>query len=194
MKLTHLTMRFFGALSPAAPRPADVDWAATVLTPAAYAQWKLQPRHDQRHTVRVARTVEARLAGTPDEGDPRWLAAALLHDIGKLDARLGVYGRVVATVSGAATGGTLADAWSEKRGFTRRSSCTSVIPRSAPTASVSRADRRKRRTGRRRTTIPSGGTTSTSRHTSSPRSPPQTATDRVRGGVRRPRGASSAVR
>jgi hypothetical protein len=120
VKLTHLTMRFFGALSPAAPRPADVDWAATILTPANYAQWKLQPRHDQRHTVRVARTVQARLAGTPDEGDSRWLAAALLHDIGKLDARLGVYGRVVATVSGAATGGTLADAWSDKRGFTRR--------------------------------------------------------------------------
>jgi HD-GYP domain-containing protein (c-di-GMP phosphodiesterase class II) len=85
VKLTHLTMRFFGALSPAAPRPSDVDWAATILTPANYAQWKLQPRHDQRHTVRVARTVQARLAGTPDEGDSRWLAAALLHDIGKLD-------------------------------------------------------------------------------------------------------------
>jgi len=120
MKLTHLTARFFGALVPAAPRPADVAWAEAILSPAAYAQWKLQPRHDQRHTVRVARTVEARLAGTPDEGDTRWLAAALLHDIGKLDARLGVYGRVVATVSGAATDGALADAWSEKRGFTRR--------------------------------------------------------------------------
>jgi predicted HD phosphohydrolase len=120
MKLTHLTMRFFGALSPAAPRPADVKWAETILSPAIYAQWKLQPRHDQRHTVRVARRVKARLAGTPDADDSRWLAAALLHDIGKLDARLGVYGRVVATVSDAATGGALADAWSEKRGFTRR--------------------------------------------------------------------------
>jgi len=120
MKLTHLTVRFFGALSPAAPRAADVQWAEAILPPAAYAQWKLQPRHDQRHTLNVARAVEASLAGTPEQGDPNWLAAALLHDIGKLDARLGVYGRVVATVSGAATGRALADAWSEKRGFTRR--------------------------------------------------------------------------
>ena len=47
-------------------------------------------------------------------------SAALLHDIGKLDARLGVYGRVVATVSGAAAGREHADAWSESSGFTRR--------------------------------------------------------------------------
>jgi hypothetical protein len=97
-----------------------VAWVETVLPPAAFSHWKLQPSHDCRHTIRVAREVQSRLAGTPDADDPRWLAAALLHDIGKLDARLGVYGRVVATVSGAATNGNLAEAWSDKRGFTRR--------------------------------------------------------------------------
>ena len=63
---------------------------------------------------------EAQLAATPYADDPRWITAALMHDIGKLDARLGVYGRVVATVSGAAGGPGLADAWSARSGFTRR--------------------------------------------------------------------------
>jgi predicted HD phosphohydrolase len=68
----------------------------------------------------VARDVERRLAGTPDAADPRWTEAALVHDIGKLDAHLGVYGRVVATVAGHLAGHDMADAWSAKRGFTRR--------------------------------------------------------------------------
>jgi len=120
MKVAHLAGRFARALWPGSPRPDDVVWVEAVLSPAAYSQWKLQPGHDRRHTVHVARSVEARLAGTEEAGDTRWLAAALLHDIGKLDARLGVYGRVVATVSGAAAGKETADAWSERRGFTRR--------------------------------------------------------------------------
>jgi hypothetical protein len=120
MKLAHLSGRFARALWPSPPRPADTAWAETVLSPAAFSQWTLQPGHDRRHTVLVARAVESQLAGTPYAGDPRWLAAALLHDIGKLDARLGVYGRVVATVSGAVGGAGAAEAWSGKRGFTRR--------------------------------------------------------------------------
>ena len=61
--------------------------------------------------------------GSPAPSTPTIRAgssAALLHDIGKLDARLGVYGRVVATVSGAAAGREHAEAWSETSGFTRR--------------------------------------------------------------------------
>lgn len=120
MKLRHLSGRFVRALWPAPARPVDVEWVASVLSPGAYAEWQQQPAHDRRHTVRVAREVEATLAATPYANDPRWIAAALLHDIGKLDARLGVYGRVVATVSGAAGGRGMADAWSERSGFTRR--------------------------------------------------------------------------
>jgi hypothetical protein len=55
------------------------------------------PNHDQRHSIAVARRVERTLAGTDHAGEPCWLAAALLHDVGKLDARLSVPGRVVAT-------------------------------------------------------------------------------------------------
>jgi putative nucleotidyltransferase with HDIG domain len=120
MKVGHLSGRFVRALWPGSPGADDVAWVETVLTPDGFVQFRRQPNHDQRHAIGVAREVQARLADTQYADDPRWLSAALLHDIGKLDSRLGVYGRVVATVSGAAVGRDHAEAWSESRGFTRR--------------------------------------------------------------------------
>jgi hypothetical protein len=120
MKLLHLSGRFVRALWPGPPRADDVAWVESVLTPAGFAQFRRQPNHDQRHAIGVARDVETRLAGTEYAGDRRWICAALLHDMGKLDARLGVYGRVVATMSGAIAGRDQAEAWSTSRGFTRR--------------------------------------------------------------------------
>jgi hypothetical protein len=120
VKLALHSRRFARALSPAPPAAADVAWAEAILDRAAFEQWRRMAHHDQRHAIGVARRVEEQLVATPYAGDRRWLAAALLHDIGKLDARLGVYGRVAATVSGAVAGRDMADAWSERRGFTRR--------------------------------------------------------------------------
>jgi len=120
MKLRHLSGRFARALWWGAPSDDDVAWVESVLTPAGFVQFRRQPNHDQRHAIGVARDVQARLAGTEYADDPRWLSAALLHDIGKLDARLGVYGRVVATMSGAVVGPEHAEHWASSRGFTRR--------------------------------------------------------------------------
>ncbi|MFN8036096.1 MAG: hypothetical protein U0V73_09200 [Acidimicrobiia bacterium] len=120
MKLVHLVKRFFGALWPGRPPAEDLAWVQSALTPAELALWQRLPNHDQRHSIGVARDVWARLAGTPYADDPRWPAVALLHDVGKLDAGLGVYGRVVATVCGFVGGRSLAGAWSARRGFTRR--------------------------------------------------------------------------
>jgi hypothetical protein len=115
----HLVRRFVGALWPGAPRSADVVWVTTVLNDRELTVWRRLPAHDRRHSIAVARRVEAALAGT-EHADRRWLEAALLHDVGKLDARLGVFGRVAATLAGALAGHEIADAWSEKRGVTRR--------------------------------------------------------------------------
>jgi hypothetical protein len=120
VKLAHLSGRFVRALWPGPPRAVDVAWVETVLTPAGFAMFRRQPNHDQRHAIGVARDVQARLAASEWADDPRWPACALLHDIGKLDSHLGVCGRVVATVAGAAAGRDRAEAWSESRGFTRR--------------------------------------------------------------------------
>ena len=65
-------------------------------------------------------TSRRELADTKYADDPRWVAAALLHDVGKLDSGLGVFGRVLATLAGAAAGHDMAEPWSQKRGITRR--------------------------------------------------------------------------
>jgi hypothetical protein len=116
----HLTRRFFGALRPGPPSRAEQAWVAGVLSPAELTLWNRMPNHDRRHSAAVARRVEVMLSGTPASGDSRWLAAALLHDVGKLDSGLGVYGRVAATLAAAAAGRDTAELWTDKRGFTRR--------------------------------------------------------------------------
>ncbi len=116
----HLVRRFFGALRPGEPSAHDDAWVADVLTPAEREVWARMPAHDRRHAVGVARRVERALSGAPEAGDDRWIAAALLHDVGKLDAGLGVFARVGATIAGGLAGHDMADAWSEKRGITRR--------------------------------------------------------------------------
>jgi hypothetical protein len=120
MKVAHLTRRFVGTLSPRAPDADDLAWVDGLLGPELAAQWRRMPNHDQRHAIGVGRGVQTQLDATPYADDPRWLCAALTHDLGKLDARLGVPGRVAATLSGAAAGHDMAEAWSERSGFTRR--------------------------------------------------------------------------
>jgi hypothetical protein len=116
----HLTRRFVGALRPGGPSAADTTWVRGVLTDPEYDLWARLPGHDRRHAVAVARRVDHALAPDGGGADPRWLAAALLHDVGKLDAHLGVVARVGATLAGAAAGHDYADLWSTKRGVTRR--------------------------------------------------------------------------
>ena len=117
---THLARRFFGALWPGAPDPVDTAWVGTVLNEQELTIWQRMPKHDRRHSIHVARDVEAQLANTKYADDPRWAEAALLHDVGKLDSGLGVFGRVLATLAGAAAGHDMAEPWSQKRGITRK--------------------------------------------------------------------------
>ncbi|MCC6340377.1 MAG: hypothetical protein KJ056_06425 [Acidimicrobiia bacterium] len=98
----HLTRRFLGSLPRSPPDPADEAWAARALEPGERTLWVRLGDRDRRHLVGVARRVEVALTGTPHAGDPRWIAAALLHDAGKVEAGLGVAGRVVATLAGVA--------------------------------------------------------------------------------------------
>lgn len=116
----HLSRRFVRAIWPGPPRADDLAWVAGILDPDELELWRGLPNHDQRYTIRVARRLEAELAGTEFAGDDRWLAAALLHDAGKLDAGLGVVSRSVATVMGAAAGPARVDAWAGRSGFRRR--------------------------------------------------------------------------
>jgi hypothetical protein len=90
---------------------------AGVLAPAELELWRRMSGADRRHAVGVAQRVECALGV---EATPPVLAAALLHDVGKVASGLGTYGRVVATVAGLAAGRSTAHAWSERSGFTRK--------------------------------------------------------------------------
>ena len=113
----HLVKRFFGSLAPVGPRSSDAAWAEAQLLEAEVDVWRRMSRQDRRHAAGVARRVEVALG---DEATRPVLAAALLHDCGKVVAGLGTYGRVIATLSVKLAGTDVAMAWSETRGFTRR--------------------------------------------------------------------------
>jgi hypothetical protein len=87
----HLVRRFLGSLRPGGPARADASWVDEQLLPAERELWR--------------RPV---------------LAAALLHDVGKVESGLRTYGRVVATLSARFAGPEMANAWRKHRGFTRR--------------------------------------------------------------------------
>ena len=91
-----LAVRAWQALRSDADRDADRAWARALLRPSEYAIWIRQTAYDRRHSVRVARRVEERLAETPYAGEARWLAAALMHDVGKAEAGLSPLSRAAA--------------------------------------------------------------------------------------------------
>lgn len=94
----HLVGRFFGALSPAGPRPEDEQWALAQLLPGERALWARMSGPDRRHAVGVARDALARLSASGGAPGREVAAAALLHDVGKVASGLGTFARVGATV------------------------------------------------------------------------------------------------
>lgn len=98
-RVAHLTRRWWGALTAGAPGTQDDVWAHQWLTGGQQQLWRRLDDHDRHHAVMVARRfVLARPQATQAQ-----MAAALLHDCGKLAAGLGVWGRVAATMIGPRT-------------------------------------------------------------------------------------------
>ncbi len=91
MSFRHLSRRFLGSLWPGGPTAGGEAFAASVLQPNELALWRRMSGPDRRHSVAVARRV--------DDGSAV-RAAALLHDVGKIEAGLGTFGRVAATIIG----------------------------------------------------------------------------------------------
>jgi hypothetical protein len=124
-KGVHLAGRFFGSLRPGGPPAGDVRWVERVLGIGELALWRRMPGPDRRHSVVVARAVERRLGV---EANRAVLAAALLHDIGKLDARLRTPGRVVATLAVMLAGRETVVGWRRARGMRRRFALYALHP------------------------------------------------------------------
>lgn len=112
--LWHLAMRFFGALSPAGPSPQDAAWADERLSEQERALFARMSGPDRRHAVGVARDA-LRLAeddGLSEAELPAgFFPAALLHDVGKVESRLGTFGRVLATLLAIGLGRRRLQAW-----------------------------------------------------------------------------------
>jgi hypothetical protein len=113
----HLARRFFGSLLPGGPSADDQAWVDEQLLPSERALFARMPGPDRRHAAGVAREVQRALG--PEATRPV-LAAALLHDVGKIESGLRTYGRVVATVSGKVAGPEMAHTWRKQRGYARR--------------------------------------------------------------------------
>ena len=88
----HLISRTVGSVRAEPLTPREEAEVAGLLDDRWAAMFWEQPVMDQRHAIDAARFV---LAAKPGERD--LARAALLHDVGKRHARLGVLGRIVAT-------------------------------------------------------------------------------------------------
>ena len=108
----HLAQRFFGALSPAGPAPADEAWALSQLVPGEQQLWRRMSGPDRRHAVAVARQTVRLLQ--PQAVGREVVAAALLHDVGKIEASLGTFSRVGVTLAAMGAGRERLLAWSER--------------------------------------------------------------------------------
>jgi hypothetical protein len=125
VQFLHLVRRFFGSVRPGPPSAADEVWAREHLNDGERTIWSRMSNPDRRHAVGVARAVDAgwsdAVSGTdgPPSPDRAVLAAALLHDSGKVVSELRTPARVAATVLWAVLDDDTADRWIETAGGRR---------------------------------------------------------------------------
>lgn len=94
MGLTYRAGQFFRNLL-ARPQVEDLNEARAYLSPELFVLFTRMHPADQAHSLRVFRALQA--AG---EQDQDLLAAGLLHDVGKAQARPALWQRVVAVLAG----------------------------------------------------------------------------------------------
>lgn len=116
----HLARRFLTSLWARPPSAQERAWVRGVLEPGELALWDRLPRYDRRHTLLAARRTGDALRAAGAEPESRWLGAALLHDVGKLEAGLGLGGRVVATLAIQALGRERTGRWAGGLGLRGR--------------------------------------------------------------------------
>ena len=112
----HYVRRFFTSLSRRPPPPADEQWVASIVPAPELALFTRLSNTDRRHLIHSARMMERSLHGD----DPVWIRVSLLHDVGKFDAGLGVFGRVTATVLATLIGDARVRRWAGRPGWRGR--------------------------------------------------------------------------
>lgn len=100
----HLAIRFFTALWPGGPPAHDEAWALGNLLPGERELWHRMSGPDRRHAVGVARQAIKTLEGGGASVPREVVAAALLHDVGKVETGLGTFARVGVTLAAIVAG------------------------------------------------------------------------------------------
>ena len=113
----HYVRRFFTSLSRRPPSPADEQWVTSIVPAPELTLFTRLSNTDRRHLISSARGMERALG--PDD-DPVWIRVSLLHDVGKFDARLGVLGRVLATILATTVGDERVRSWAGRPGWRGR--------------------------------------------------------------------------
>ena len=134
----HLVRRFFGSLDPRPPAAPDRQWAQRHLGGAEFAIWSAMSNPDQRHSIEVARAVDAAVVECDGGGCDGWpaatesgfesaadrrstmVSAALLHDSGKNVSGLNTLFRVGATLLWPLVGESSVGRWARASGIRRR--------------------------------------------------------------------------
>lgn len=115
--LKHLVARFVFSFFPHR-QTAETLQFLTLLNSDELHLFNAQQRFDKRHSFRNVKKLHALLA----DPDPDLVIACGLHDVGKVQSGLGVFGRVFATCVAAIFGLHRVDAWSRNNSnpITRR--------------------------------------------------------------------------
>lgn len=91
--------RFFSSLFARDISVEEINRVHSILSVNEMKLWKKYQKFDKRHSVVVLNRLNAFMPHAGREVQ----VAALLHDIGKSDTRLGVFSRVIATIVGPRT-------------------------------------------------------------------------------------------
>lgn len=113
----HLGRRFVGSLVPGGPSAQDDAWARVALLSREEALWEQMSRSDRRHAVGVARRAADALGR---DATRTVVAAALLHDVGKIDTGFGPFRRAGASIVAMAVGHDRTRRWRPRDGIRGR--------------------------------------------------------------------------
>ena len=105
--MIHLARRFFQSIVDRGPDPTQEAWLLGLLSGAEAALYRQMTAADRSHALRSARC--------PALADDAQRVAAALHDVGKIQAGLGTWARVGATLMGAVSPGRLRGRWADYR-------------------------------------------------------------------------------
>ena len=95
-RLAHLVRRWWTSVRATEPTSSDTAWVNGLLLEGEREIFRRMSVADRSHAITVARRFRAMLPDATREA----MAAALLHDVGKVASNLGSTARVAATVLG----------------------------------------------------------------------------------------------